>query len=170
MAHTYSNLLYHAIFSTKGRCPTISPEIRDDLLAYIGGIVRHLGGKTLIAGGTADHVHLLLELPSHVAVADRLRVVKTNSSRWAHERWPERRLFGWQMGYAAFTVSRSNLDAVRAYILNQEQHHKKVDFRDEFRAFLRKNGITCDENYVWGLIHARSRDLQVRPDRSREAA
>ena len=149
MAHTYSNLLFHAIFSTKDRAPTISPEIRDDLLAYIGGIVRHMGGKTLSAGGTADHVHLLLELPSHVAVADTLRVVKTNSSRWAHERWPERRLFSWQTGYAAFSVSESNLQAVRDYINNQEQRHKKVDFREEFLTFLKKNGITYDERYVW---------------------
>jgi REP element-mobilizing transposase RayT len=149
MAHTYCNLLFHAIFSTKDRTAAISPDIRDDLLAYIGGIVRHMGGKTVIAGGTADHVHLLLELPSHVAVADTLRVLKTNSSRWAHERWPERRLFGWQTGYAAFSVSKSNLEAVRTYIANQEQHHKKIDFREEFVTFLKKNGITYDDRYIW---------------------
>jgi REP element-mobilizing transposase RayT len=148
MAHTYSNLLFHAIFSTKDRAATISPAIRNDLFAYMAGIIRHMGGKTVIAGGTADHVHLLLELPSHLAVADTLRVVKTNSSRWAHERWPERRLFAWQTGYAAFTVSKSNVNAVRVYIANQEAHHKTVDFRDEFRAFLKKNGITCNEKYV----------------------
>jgi REP element-mobilizing transposase RayT len=149
MAHTYCNLLFHAIFSTKDRTAAISPDIRDDLLAYIGGIVRHMGGKTVIAGGTADHVHLLLELPSHVAVAYTLRVLKTNSSRWAHERWPERRLFGWQTGYAAFSVSKSNLEAVRTYIANQEQHHKKIDFREEFVTFLKKNGITYDDRYIW---------------------
>jgi REP-associated tyrosine transposase len=149
MAHTYCHLRFHAIFSTKNRAPTISPDIRDGLLAYMGGIVRHMGGKTVIAAGTADHVHLLLEFPSHVAVADTLRVLKTNSSRWAHERWPEHRLFGWQTGYAAFSVSKSNLDAVRSYIANQEQHHKKIDFREELLTFLKKNGISYNDRYIW---------------------
>ena len=149
MAHTYCNLLFHAIFSTKNRSPTIAPEIRHDLLAYMGGIVRHIGGKTLIVGGTADHVHLLLQLPSHIAVADTLRVVKTNSSRWTHERWPARRLFGWQTGYAAFTVSESNAKAVSDYIRNQDQHHQKIDFRGELLSFWKKNGIAYDERYIW---------------------
>jgi len=148
MDHTFSNLLFHVIFSTKNRASTISADIRNDLLAYMGGIVRHMDGKVLSVGGTADHVHLLLELPSHVAIADTLRVVKTNSSRWAHERWPSHQPFGWQTGYAAFSVSQSNAEAVRTYIANQEQHHKKMDFREEFLKFLRKNGIAYDEQYV----------------------
>ncbi len=127
----------------------IVPDIRGDVHAYLGGIVREEGGTAVAIGGTADHVHLLMELPADRNVADCVRVVKTNSSRWVHERWPERRAFSWQAGYGAFAVSASNADRVIQYIRNQEQHHRRINYHDEFVALLRKHGIAFDERYLW---------------------
>lgn len=147
MSHTCGNILLHFIFSTRERRPLIGSEFRDDLFAYLGGIVRELKGSALIVSGTADHVHLLVRMrPAHVP-AEIARVIKANSSRWIRERRPE---FAWQTGYGVFSVSESNADAVRKYIADQEAHHKKRSFQDEFRAFLKKNGIAVDEKYVWG--------------------
>ena len=99
--------------------------------------------------GPADHGHLLLALPASVSVADAMRVVKTNSSRWVHEQWPQRRSFAWQTGYGAFSVSRSNVEEVDRYIANQEEHHRHVSFREEFLAFLKRHGVAYDPRYVW---------------------
>jgi REP element-mobilizing transposase RayT len=149
MAHTFTRLLTHVIFSTAGRAPTIDPAIRNDVHAYFGGIVRELGGTPVAIGGTNDHLHALLQLGSDTNVADVLRVGKTNSSRWIHEKWPERRDFAWQRGYAAFTVSASNADAVVRYIARQEEHHRKVSFEDELLAFLRRHGVAFDPNHMF---------------------
>ena len=127
----------------------IPPETRPDVYAYIGCIVRQVGGTAVAIGGTADHVHLLVELPADRNVADCVRVVKTNSSRWVHERWPDRRGFAWQAGYGAFAVSASNADRVIHYIRTQEEHHQRVNYHDEFVALLRKHGIAFDEQYLW---------------------
>jgi REP element-mobilizing transposase RayT len=94
-------------------------------------------------------VHLLIELPADRNVADCVRVVKTNSSRWVHEKWPDRRQFSWQAGYGAFAVSASNADRVVQYIRNQEEHHRRVNYHDEFVTLLRKHGIAFDEKYLW---------------------
>jgi REP element-mobilizing transposase RayT len=88
-------------------------------------------------------------MPPDVCVIDFMRVLKTNSSKWVHERWPERRLFAWQTGYAAFSVSASGVEEVRRYIEKQEEHHKKRSFQEEFVALLRKHGIEFDERYIW---------------------
>ena len=149
MSHTYSNLLTHVVFSTHERAPYIADAIRDDLYAYMGGIVRELRGTAIVIGGTNDHVHMLLRLPCEMAIADCLRLVKTNSSRWVHEKWPERRTFAWQTGYGAFSVSESGYSRVVEYIRGQEGHHRKMSFRDEFILLLRKHGIEFDERYLW---------------------
>jgi REP-associated tyrosine transposase len=147
MAHTATNLVIHTIFSTKGRRPLITTEIRADLFAYLGGIVREMGGTTLIVNGTVDHVHMLMRIRPAQAVADAMRVVKTNSSRWARQKWRIR--FAWQTGYGAFTVSESNVPVVSRYIADQEEHHKILSFQEEFAAFLKKNKIAYDERYIW---------------------
>jgi putative transposase len=149
MAHTFANLLTHAIFSTKDRQPLIAADLKFDLLAYIGGIVRELKGEAMTANSMPDHVHLMLWLPPSVAVSDALRVVKTNSSRWVHETRNGHRGFAWQTGYGAFSVSQSNAAAVVKYIREQEKHHRRISFQEEFIAFLKKNGIKYDERYVW---------------------
>jgi REP element-mobilizing transposase RayT len=147
LAHTAANLVVHVIFSTKGRLPLIAPEIRNDLLAYIGGIVRELGGTALIINGTADHVHMLMRVRPAQTLADVMRVVKTNSSRWARRKWKAD--FAWQTGYGSFSVSESNVPAVCRYIATQEEHHRTRSFQEEFVAFLKKNKIAYDERYIW---------------------
>jgi REP element-mobilizing transposase RayT len=97
----------------------------------------------------ADHVHLLVRMPSTHSVADLARVIKTNSSRWLHEQWPQSKGFRWQTGYGAFSVSESGQNAVREYILHQQQHHAKRSFKEEFVVFLQKNHIVVDEKYLW---------------------
>ena len=149
MSHTFTNLLTHVVFSTKERMPLRKPEIAPDVHSYLGGIVRELGGTAVIVNGVQDHVHMLVRLPAELAVAECLRVVKTNSSRWIHQRWPEKRNFAWQTGYGAFAVSASNEAAVVRYIRDQEKHHAKVSFRDEFIALLRKHRIEFDEKFLW---------------------
>jgi REP element-mobilizing transposase RayT len=149
MAHTLTNLLTHVIFSTHGRAPLIVDAIQDDLHAYLGGILRELRATPIVIGGTTDHIHLLIRLPADLAIADCLRVLKTNSSRWVKERWLERRSFGWQGGYGAFSVSESNRANVIRYIQQQAQHHLRVSFQDEFLALLRKHGVAFDEQYLW---------------------
>jgi REP element-mobilizing transposase RayT len=124
----------------------ITADLKPDLLAYIGGIIRELDGKLLAADGTSDHVHLLMRLPPKLSLADGLRVIKTNSSRWVRE---THRQFRWQAGYAAFSVSESNLPAVARYIRNQEQHHRRISFQEELRACLKKHRIEYDERYIW---------------------
>ncbi len=149
MPHTFANLLTHVIFSTKERQPLITPGIKPDLLAYMGGIVRELGGKSIAANAMPDHVHILLCLPASLAVAEALRVLKTNSSRWLHRTRRRHRGFAWQAGYGAFSVSYSNAAAVVRYIREQEQHHRRASFQEEFIAFLEKNGIEYDARYIW---------------------
>ncbi|MBI3795903.1 MAG: IS200/IS605 family transposase [Deltaproteobacteria bacterium] len=149
MAHTFTNLLTHVIFSTKDRTPSIDAELKPQLFAYMGGIVREYNGTALMVNGTPDHVHLLLRLPPSVPIAEAMRVLKTNSSRWVHEKWSSRSAFGWQTGYGAFSVSQSNASAVLRYIGNQEEHHQKVSFQEEFIAYLQRHGIEYDERYIW---------------------
>ena len=148
MAHTFTNLLTHVIFSTKDRMPCIDAELKPELLAYVGGMVREVGGKAYAINGTADHLHLLISLPSTIALSDAMRAVKANSSRWIGEKWSARKLFGWQTGYGAFSVSKSNVNEVVKYIQNQEAHHRKVTFQEEFIAFLKKHRIVYDERYI----------------------
>ena len=148
MSHTYTNLLTHVIFSTKDRAPLITAPVHDDLLAYVGGIVREIGGTLRAANARPDHVHLLCSLPPTLATSDALRLVKTNSSRWVHR---ERRLpgFDWQGGYGAFSVSHSMAPSVTRYIADQEKHHRRVTFEEELIAFLKRNGVSYDERYIW---------------------
>ena len=149
MAHTFTSLLTHVTFSTHGRASLIVDLIRDDLHAYLGGILRELHATPMAIGGTTDHVHLLTRLPADLAVADCLRLLKTNSSRWVKEKWPERRSFGWQGGYGAFSVSESNRANVIRYIEGQARHHLRISFQDEFLGLLRKHGVEFDERYIW---------------------
>jgi len=149
MAHTYTNLLTHIIFSTKNREPTINDEIRSRLFPYMGGVLREIQVRPILINGTSDHVHLLIAIPPAISVSDSMRILKTNSSRWVHETWPRTTDFGWQAGYGAFSVSQSNAEAVRAYIADQENHHRHLTFKDEFLAFLRRHEIEFDERYIW---------------------
>ncbi len=149
MAHTYASLLYHCIFSTKDRVPVIVPKLAPELFAYMGGIVRSLDGIPMLINGVVDHVHMMIALPPTLSVADTMRLLKTNSSKWVHEGSSEYASFAWQTGYGAFSVSRSNVPAVEAYIAKQEEHHRTMTFQEEFVAFLKRHGISYDERYIW---------------------
>jgi putative transposase len=139
--------LLHFIFSTDGRRPLIKPEFRDDLFAYLGGIVREMNGAALIINGANDHVHMLIRVrPAHSA-AEIARVVKANSSRWVREKHSAE--FAWQTGYGVFSVSESSVADVTKYISGQEEHHKKRSFQEEFVAFLKKNRVEYDPRYIW---------------------
>ena len=148
MPQSYTNLLYHLIFSTKNRRPLITPACQVRLYDYIGGAIRRQGGIALAINGTADHVHLLAKLRPDKAVSDVLRDLKANASGWLHEVFPASQDFSWQNGYGAFTVSASQVRRVSEYISNQEAHHRRYSFRDELIALLKANGVEFDERYV----------------------
>ena len=148
MPDSYTNLLYHIVFSTKDRHPLITPEHEVRLYDYIGGTIRGVGGISLELNGTADHIHLLAKLRPDRTLSDVLRDLKSNATGWMHAVFPSLRNFSWQRGYGAFTVSQSNVEEVRTYIARQKEHHLRVSFRDEFIQFLRANGIEYDERFV----------------------
>jgi len=150
MSDSYTNLLYHIVFSTKDRRPLITSEIEPQLYDYIGGIIRGLGGICLELNGTEDHVHLLAKLRPDWALSDILRELKANATGWMHDVFPELKDFSWQRGYGAFTVSKSNVPAVVSYIENQRTHHQTQTFQDEYHEFLKKHGVEYDERYVGG--------------------
>jgi putative transposase len=146
MAQTCGNVVVHLILSTKQRKPLITPEIHSDLFAYLGGIVREMRATALIINGTCDHVHMLVRIrPAH-SIAEIARVIKTNSSKWLHEKGHK---FAWQAGYGVFSVSESNIPAVTRYIATQEEHHSKHSFQEEYIAFLKRNNVAYDERYIW---------------------
>lgn len=149
MAGTYSQLYYHVVFSTKHRQRFISAKLEAELYKYICGTVRGLDGSCLEINGAEDHVHLLAILPPKHSISDVLREVKSNSSKWVHERFGELAAFGWQDGYAAFSVSHSQVDAVREYVRGQKEHHRLRDFKAEFLALLAKHQVEYDPRYVW---------------------
>ena len=148
MSQSFTNLLYHLIFSTKDRRPLIKIEYQPRLYDYIGGIIRGCGGISLGINGTDDHVHVLAKLRPDRALSGVLRDLKSNATGWMHDVFPRLADFYWQRGYAAFTVSQSNLKQVQEYVARQKEHHRKVSFRDEFIAFLKANGIEYDERYI----------------------
>jgi len=150
MASTFTSLLYHVVFSTKGRRPLIAQGWSDDLYAYMGGIARAEGGSLRCAGGVEDHVHLLLECKAAVPLSQLIGRIKANSGRWVNEKRKAEVRFEWQRGYSAFSVSKSQAAHVRHYIESQREHHAKTSFRDELVAFLEAHAIEFDERYVLG--------------------
>ena len=148
MPQSLSKVLVHLIFSTKHREPLIGSEIRPRLHAYLVGILDHLKSPSLQTGGVADHVHILFSLGRTISQAALVEEVKKSSSKWmkAEGGVPS---FSWQAGYGAFSVGQSQTDAVARYIQNQEEHHRKVTFQEEFRKFLERYRVPYDERYVW---------------------
>jgi putative transposase len=149
MSHTYCCSFFHCVFSTKDRRKSITPAIQTRLWPYFGGIARNHGMRALSIGGSDDHVHLLLSIPSTICICDAMRIIKSESSRWMHEKHAQKN-FEWQEGYGAFSIGHSQLQSTLTYIANQQEHHRKRDFQAEFVAFLRKNNIEYDPRYVWG--------------------
>lgn len=149
MPQSFTNLIYHIVFSTKNRQPLITNDVKSRMYDYLGGTIRKQGGISLAINGMDDHIHVLAKLRPDKAVSDVLRDLKANSSGWMHEIFPDLKDFSWQNGYGAFTVSASQTDKVMEYIANQEKHHLKIgSFRDEFIKLLRANKIEFDEKYL----------------------
>jgi putative transposase len=140
--HSFNSCLMHCVFSTKERRPWLTPEIRDRLWPYFGGIARKNDMKALAVGGVADHVHLLLSLPTTLSIAKAVQLLKGNSSKWLGDTFMGLRPqgFAWQKGFASFSIGVSGIDDTVQYIQGQEDHHKKKSFREEFEAFLKKHG------------------------------
>jgi len=149
MSHTYCCSLFHCVFSTKERRKTIVPEIQPRLWAYVGGIAREHEMRALTVGGMEDHVHLLLSLPSSLAIAKAMQEIKSASSLWMHETCAVNG-FQWQEGYGAFSIGWMQMSPTIAYIDRQAEHHRKRDFQTEFLAILKKHQIEYDPRYVWG--------------------
>lgn len=147
MPHTYSQNYLHVVFSTKGRRKLITKEFQPKLWSYMAGIGRNNGFLVLANGGMEDHTHLLIQLPATLALAKAVQLLKGGSSKWVGEHGRE---FSWQEGYGAFSVSKSNMNTVVKYIANQETHHRKITFEDEFITLLEKHGIEYDPRYVFG--------------------
>ena|ERR1035437_4583447 len=149
MAHTFTSMLVHIIFSTKERTPLITPDIGERLFPYMGGIIRDLGGTALLINGPEDYVHILSSLPATVALSQFMKDLKGSSSGWANDNQLCRDKFGWQTGYAAFSVSKSASDSVKKYIANQQEHHRRVTFKEEYIAFLERHEIEYDPRFVF---------------------
>lgn len=148
MPSSWTQNIYHAVFSTKHRVPLITWELEERLHPFIGGILKDLRCTPVAINGTADHLHFLAIYPSDLAHADMLRHVKKRSSEWVHATFADRREFAWQEGYGGFTVSKSALDTVAEYIRRQKEHHSRYDSLAEFKELLRRHGIEYDPQYL----------------------
>jgi putative transposase len=150
MPQSLAQLYVHLVFSTKNRAPFLQDKaFRERVHAYLKGICFNQDSPALEVGGVGDHVHILCRLSKNLAIKDLLRELKRDSSSWVKVEKPELADFHWQSGYGAFSVSPAHIEALKAYIRNQEEHHRKETFQDEFRRLLRKYGIEYDERYVW---------------------
>ncbi|MEI6804913.1 MAG: IS200/IS605 family transposase [Myxococcaceae bacterium] len=150
MTSTLTNLIYHVVFSTKNRAPTIKEEIQTELYDYIAGIIRNKQELLLGIGGIENHLHLILKVRAGINLSEMVRVIKANSSKWLNERKNYQGSFSWQNGYGAFTVSASQIERVRHYVRNQKEHHRKNSFEEEYLIFLKQNQIEYNPTYLWG--------------------
>ena len=141
MAHSHVSCLVHVIFSTGQRRPMIREDVEQDLHRYLGGIARQNGISALAIGGAKDHVHLLLSLPATVSVAKAVQLLKSGSSKWVHETFPQMSSFAWQEGYGAFSIGVSQRETTLRYIKTQADHHRRISFADELKKFLAVHGI-----------------------------
>ena len=150
MPQSLSMIYIHLVFSTKDRRPFLrDPRIRPSFHAYLGEISKRLDCPPILVGGVEDHVHLLARFGRTITQAEWVKEVKRVSNQWMKEQSPEYADFEWQGGYADFSVSRSNLEQVKEYIVHQEEHHRKMTFQEELRTLLRKHELDWDERYVW---------------------
>ncbi len=149
MSQSLATNWIHLIYSTKNREPYLRDDVREKLWAYKAGILKQWSSPSRIIGGMTDHVHVLFQLSKNYSLAKVVEEVKKGASKWIKTQGPAYRGFQWQGGYAAFSVSESNLDRVAAYIANQERHHRGKSFQEELRAFLERHRMKFDERYLW---------------------
>jgi putative transposase len=146
---TFVSNLVHFVWGTANREPLLRKTWRDRLYGYIGGVLANKKAKLLAAGGIEDHIHVFASLPATISLSQAASAMKANSSRWIHENIPQCKGFDWQPGYGAFSVSKSGEGRVTAYVKNQEEHHRRWEFKAEFTALLEKHGIPYEERYLW---------------------
>lgn len=139
----------HIVFSTKHRAPVLFSPVKEELYAYIGGICKRMECFPISIGGYTDHVHVLCLLSKKVALMKLVEEIKSHSSKWIKTKGEDLRSFYWQEGYGAFSVSPSQLEVLKNYIENQEQHHKQKNFQEEYRSILKKYEMDYHEKYVW---------------------
>lgn len=149
MPQSLSNILIHIVFSTKDRAPLLGPTTRPALHAYLATVARNADCECYRVGGVADHVHLAVRFSRTITMANLIENLKTSSSKWLKTQSPDLAGFSWQRGYGAFSVEPANLDDLRRYIDNQEEHHRLHTFQEEYLYFLVKYSIEYEEKYVW---------------------
>ncbi len=149
MPQSLAQIYLHIVFGTKNRYPFIERDIDTELYAFTGASIKRLGGMPVEIGGTDDHIHILTSFPRTITVADFVKDIKANSSRWIKTKGDRYRDFAWQEGYGVFSVSASGKQRVSDYIVNQRRHHGKLSFQEEFLAFLEKYNVEYDERYLW---------------------
>ena len=149
MSQTLTSLLVHLIFSTKNRVPIITPEVEPALFAYMGGILKNHGSRLLDAGGTSDHVHLLVSQSKNIALSALMKELKGSSSAWIKTVGSGFRDFHWQDGYGAFSIGQREIPELKRYIANQKEHHRQQTFQQELIQFLEEYGIEYDVRYLW---------------------
>ena len=150
MPQSLSQIYLHVVFSTKHRVPNLTdPALREQTHAYLVGTCQNLNSPSLRVGGVEDHVHILCRLSKTLCVADFVRELKRESSKWLKEQSPELASFYWQNGYGAFSISPGHVDRLKDYIANQEAHHRAESFQDEMRRLLKLYELDYDERYLW---------------------
>ena len=149
MPQSLAQILLHLVFSTKNRERILADDTRDDLHAYIGGVIGNHKGTLLKAGSVTDHIHLLIAHPRTITASDLVQEIKTSSSKWLKTQSTRYLNFHWQSGYGIFSISPSHRPSLERYIAGQSEHHRTVTFQDEYRRLLGKYGIDYDERYVW---------------------
>jgi REP element-mobilizing transposase RayT len=149
MAQTLVQIFIHIVFSTKNRAELITPEIEAELFAYVGGIAANNKSKLIAANGTANHIHLLILLSKTIELSELVGDIKRNSSRWIKTKSDIFKSFGWQDGFAAFSVGQTQVPIVKEYIARQKEKHGRQSYEDEMRMFYDKYKIEYDERYVW---------------------
>jgi len=149
MAQSLSKLFVHIVFHTKYNKKLIKNEIKNELYAYIGAIIKDNDSIPIIINGTEDHVHILCVMSKNIALSKLVELVKKNSSRWIKTKGDYYSNFSWQNGYAGFSVNASDYDEIKNYILYQEVHHKKFEFKEEYIELLNQNGIDYNQDFLW---------------------
>ena len=148
MSQSYAQFFSHFVFHTKNNAKLIRKNIEDELYSYIGGILKNCKSIPIQIGGTSDHLHVLCTLPRTMTPADLVEEMKKGSSKWIKLKGPEYHDFFWQEGYGGFSVSGSLVEIVKNYIVNQEEHHKKISFLDEYKRLLDEYGVVYEDRYL----------------------
>ena len=149
MPQSLASLYVHVIFSTKSRFACLSPEVRAELFPYMATVLNNLECAAIEIGGTSDHVHVLCRMHKNLSMSKVGEAIKTSTSRWLKTKNSDLSDFHWQNGYGAFSVSASEVERVREYIANQEEHHREVSFQEELRTFFERYGVEYEERYMW---------------------